>query len=187
MRRQKSNTTIWNRNFTLLLLANICVSTSFHMISTTMAKYCIEIGTTEAMAGTIVGIFSIASLCIRPFCGSIIDARNKKHIYLASLGLLVAVMALYGTAVNMGVLGALRFLHGFGFGFATTTGLAMASETAPEGRVGSALGMYGIASSVATALAPNLGLAVAGAKGFPAMFLTAAVITVAACILALPV
>ena len=168
---------IWTRTFILLLIANIFLSTSFHMISTTMTMYCLEIVSSEATAGFVVGIFSVASLLIRPFCGPLIDAKSKKTIYLASLVLLTLTVFAYSYAADVVVLSILRFIHGFGFGFATTTSLAMASASAPAGKSASCLGTYGIASSVATAIAPNLGISIANAYGFPVMFRIASLLS----------
>lgn len=75
-----SRKSIWNKTFLLLLLANICIATSFYMLNTTLAKHAASLGSSSAAAGFVSGIFSVSSLLARPFCGPLVDRLNRKKI-----------------------------------------------------------------------------------------------------------
>ena len=62
-------------------------------------------------------------------------------------------------------------MHGIGWGLTTTANSTIAAEALPEDKLGRGIGIFGIASSLASAVAPNLGLQIVEAFGFFAMFL----------------
>ena len=168
--------TIWNRDFILLLSVNTFVFISMHMLSTTIAKFSMSLSGGEALAGLVAGVFSVTSIAVRPICGSLIDRKGKKGLYLASLAVMLLSMLGYSVSVNSGMLIAFRLLHGVGWGFATTIGMTMAANTAPSGKIGEATSIYGLANVLAMALAPNLGAFLSEGFGFHAMFLGSAAV-----------
>ena len=68
---------LWNRQYVLILLVNTLNAFSFYMIATMLSKYLVNIGTTVAMAGFIVGLFSLTSLFCRPFSGVMADRLSN--------------------------------------------------------------------------------------------------------------
>jgi len=170
--------TIWNKDFILLLIVNAFVFISMHMLSTTIAKFSMMLSGTESVAGMVVGSFSICSIIARPVSGNLIDQKNKKKIYMLSLVIILAGILGYSISKSNIMLVLFRLVHGVGWGFATTIGMAIASDTAPEEKVGECVSVYGLANVLAMALAPNLGLIISEKFGYPAMFLTAAAFVV---------
>ena len=174
--------TIWNRDFILLLAANAFVFVSMHMLSTTIANYAMELSGTEMMAGLIAGAFSITSIVVRPICGNLIDRKKKKSLYLLSVAVIFVSMLGYSISGTNAMLLAFRLLHGIGWGFATTIGMTMATNTAPESKIGEAASVYGLANVLAMAVAPNLGAFLSGNFSYRVMFLGAAVVVACALI-----
>lgn len=172
--------TIWNRDFILLLSTNAFVFISMHMLSTTIAKYAMTLQGTAAVAGLIAGAFSITSIVVRPICGNLIDRRKKKTLYLASIFVIFLSMLGYSVSTTNVMLLVFRLLHGVGWGFATTIGMTMATNTAPEGKIGEASSVYGLANVLAMAVAPSLGSYLSENYGYRVMFLAAAVVVACA-------
>ena len=168
--------TIWNKDFILLLSVNAFVFIGMHMLSTTIAKYALTLQGTETVAGLIAGAFSITSLIVRPICGSLIDRKKKKNLYMFSMITILVSMLGYSISNTNLMLLCFRLLHGVGWGFATTIGMTMAANTAPEGKIGEASSVYGLANVLAMALAPSLGTFLNENYGYRAMFLGGAVI-----------
>jgi len=167
---------IWNKDFILLLTVNAFVFISMHMLSTTIAKFSMSLSGAEAMAGVVAGIFSVSSIIVRPICGNLIDRKKKKRLYLFSMVVILISMLGYSVSAHNAVLIFFRLLHGVGWGFATTIGMTMAANTAPEEKIGECTSVYGLANVLAMALSPNLGSYLSGNFGYRVMFLGAAVI-----------
>jgi MFS family permease len=74
----------------------------------------------------------------------------------------------------------LQVVRGFGWGSLTANANTMAGELAPPGRRGEALGLYTAAGSLALAVSPVVGLAIARQSGYSAVLWTAAGLTLGA-------
>ena len=65
-----------------------------------------------------------------------------------------------------------RMLHGASLAFSNTTTATIATDIIPKPRFAEGMGMFGLATALATACAPALGLALMEKCGFTALFLT---------------
>ena len=88
---------LWTYQYTVLVLANTLNSFGFYMITTILSTYLTEVGITLSAAGVIVGMFSVTSLVIRPFCGILSDRANKIKLLLISF--LLASMGTIGYSI----------------------------------------------------------------------------------------
>ena len=88
------NAGLWNRKYIFLIVENVLICFSFYMITTILTTYLVGIGISMSWAGTVVGLFSITSLIIRPFTGYITDNYNKK--YLLVYGCFFVAIAIAG-------------------------------------------------------------------------------------------
>lgn len=80
------------------------------------------------------------TMILRPLTGKWMDEWNRKKIVLFSLALFMLCTALYPLVHQYAFLLGLRFLHGIGFGMATTAAGAVAIELVPERRKGEGIG-----------------------------------------------
>jgi len=165
--------TIWNRNFTTIFIVNIFTALSFHILTPTLPKYTLSLGFSSDIAGMVVTMFTITAIIIRVFAGRILDNRKKRGILIISLILISAVILGYSKSATITALIVFRLLHGIGWGLTTTANSTIAAEALPEDKLGRGIGIFGIASSLASAIAPNLGLQLAETFGFFVMFLIA--------------
>ena len=179
--------TIWNRDFILLLAVNAFVFISMHMLSTTIANFTMSLNGTETLAGIVAGVFSVSSLLSRPVCGVLVDRMKKKILYLGSLAVIFVSLLGYSISGTITMAILFRLLHGVGWGFATTIGMTMAADTAPESKIGECTSVYGLANVLAMAVAPNLGNYLSSKYNYSVMFLSGAAAVFVALMLLLPV
>jgi len=162
--------TIWTRNFTTIFIVNNFNALSFHILTPTLPKYTLSLGFSSDIAGMIITMFTITSIMIRVFAGRILDNRKKRGILIASLILISAAIIGYSRSASVTALIFFRLLHGIGWGLTTTANSTIAAEALPKDKLGRGIGIFGIGSSLASAIAPNLGLQIVENYSFSAMF-----------------
>ena len=169
-----------NRGYISLFLINLIVSVSFSMVSTTVFLYVTEIGATAAVAGSVVGILSIASLCMRPFTGILSDRMERRRLLMLSQ--LVIALAMLGCSFSRSVplLMFFRILHGIGFSVATTVTMAFVAMTIPRDRMTQGMGYFALGQTAATAVAPGIGLYLGEHFGYASTLRSASLILVCA-------
>ena len=135
-----STSKIWNREYTVLFLVNLIVSTSFYMVSTALSKHLVGLGMTVTVTGSIVGVMSFASMLTRPVSGWISDRLNQKWLLSGALAVNFVCVLGYGAATTVAVFIFLRILHGIAFGLVTTVTMVLVSSFIPVGRMGEGMG-----------------------------------------------
>ena len=93
---QAKKETIWTRNFSLLFITNIVAYIGQSMLNTLLQIYAEDLGASSSLIGTIVGIFSVTALLLRPFTGSAIDSLNKKHLLVGAMSVITVAIFGYG-------------------------------------------------------------------------------------------
>lgn len=153
-----SDDRLWNVCYITLFFVNLLVSMTLYMTNTLMAGFLAGKNIAVVSVGNILGIMSIASMCIRPFSGFVCDYFSRKRLLLCFLGLYMIVMLGYGFSSSISVFYVLRVLQGISFSIVTTVTMAYISEFIPESRIGEGLGYFGIGQSLAAAVGPGIGL-----------------------------
>lgn len=174
---------LWTRDFVLLVVSNLALFISFQMLMPTLPVYVQRLGGSDAVIGLVTGVFTIASVAIRPVTGLALDRWGRRGLLLAGLALFILSVLGYDWALAVPLLLAARFIHGFGWGVSSTAYGTVATDVIPPSRLGEGMGYYGLAGTLAMAVAPALGLYIVGARGFSALFVTSAVLAVAALVL----
>jgi MFS family permease len=131
-------------------------------------------------------VFGIIGVVVLPVVVRLVDLRGGKGLMLVGTALLLATMLLFGQAHGASSLFLLRVLHGIGWAAFSTASSALVALIAPTSRRGEAMGYFGMSTSVAMAVAPAIGLAIAH-KGYPLLFLASAGLVLAAGMSTLPV
>jgi predicted MFS family arabinose efflux permease len=174
-----------NHAYVSLFLINLIVSASFYMVSTTISLYVSDFGATAAVAGTVVGVLSIASMCVRPFSGILSDRFNRKRLLTLSLAGISVAMAGCALTQSIPLLIAFRILHGLSFSVATTVTMALVAGTVPKRQMTQGLGYFAVGQTITSAFAPSLGIWLGEGYGYPVTFLCAAALVLLASGLAL--
>jgi MFS family permease len=137
--------------------------------------------------GIVIGLASIAAVATRLLSARAIDRRGRRPFALGGLALFATATALLPLAASLGALLALRAVQGVGWGLATTAIASLVADLAPADRRGEAIGIWGLAPTVAMALGPAAGGGLVRLGGAPAAFLGTAALFLIALGLVVPI
>ena len=132
-----------------------------------------------------MGIFSLASLAVRPLVGWSADRFGRRPLLVGGSLLTVAALLLHLPATGLPLFIAARALLGVGEACFLVAGLAAGGDLAPPRRIGEALSLLSLSIYVGVAVGPVIGETLLGAGGYPAVWVGAAVLAAVAAGLAL--
>ena len=150
------------------------------MIATLISSYGVELGASLTAAGTLVGIYSLSALLIRPFGGYATDILDKRMMCVFSTVMICVAMTGYAVAPGIRTMFLVRILHGAAFGVSGTANMALLCDYVPSKRLAEGLGYYGLGQVLSQVCGPSLGLAVKNRLGYRALFGIIALMTVLA-------
>jgi predicted MFS family arabinose efflux permease len=177
------NEKLWNKHYILVLLINTLNAFSFFMVITILSKYLVNIGTTITMAGFIVGLFSITSLCFRPLSGIMADRISNVTLLKWSNILMGVGLLGFTITTQIPLLIVFRIINGIGFALSGTSQITLASRYIPKDKMGEGIGYLGLGMVLGSAVAPGIGLAIAEEFGMKITFLISAAFTLIAFII----
>ena len=180
---QSQQVKLWNKDFILIIVINFLVFMNHLMILSTFPFYIEYLGGSEAVAGFAAALFSIIAVVFRPFIGWMVDNGKKKIILIIGLCGMALMPIGYLVFATLYLAFVCRMLHGASLAFSNTSTSTIATDIIPKPRFAEGMGMFGLATALATAVAPALGLALMDYMGFTMLFLFAAVSIVIALIL----
>ena len=180
---QSQQVKLWNKDFILIIVINFLVFMNHLMILSTFPFYIEYLGGSEAVAGFAAALFSIIAVVFRPFIGWMLDNGKRKIILIIGLCGMALMPIGYPVFATLYLAFVCRMLHGASLAFSNTSTSTIATDIIPKPRFAEGMGMFGLATALATAVAPALGLALMDYMGFTMLFLFAAVSIVIALIL----
>ena len=172
----KGEPKLWTRNLVLIILVNLCVFTNHIMSLSTFPFYIQSLGGTEAVAGICAAAFSFVAVIIRPFVGWWLDNGVRRAALVAGLVLMGLAPLGYVFVPVLSVAIAIRMMHGVGLSFSNSTTATVASDVICRPRFAEGMGYFGMATALASAIAPALGLSLMEGFGFNVLYAVAAVI-----------
>ena len=172
----KGEPKLWTRELVLIILVNLCVFTNHIMSLSTFPFYIQSLGGTEAVAGICVAAFSFVAVIIRPFVGWWLDNGVRRAALVAGLVLMGLAPLGYVFVPVLSVAIAIRMVHGVGLSFSNSTTATVASDVICRPRFAEGMGYFGMATALASAIAPALGLSLMEGFGFNVLYAVAAVI-----------
>ncbi|WP_214483654.1 MFS transporter [Bacillus sp. SM2101] len=175
---------LWTKDFIFLSLSNLFMFGSFYMLLPTLPLFIVDsLQGEEKHVGLIIGLFSAAQIFSRPLTGRWLDYYSRKHVFLLARILFALCMFFYLGIASLFVFFLLRFVHGFGFGMATTASGTIASDIIPQERRAEGMGYYSTFASIAMIVGPFLGLVLLQAYDFYAMFLICTLLSITSFVL----
>lgn len=156
---------------------------SVSMLVPTLPLYVRSLGGDPVEIGLVVGSFSLGVLVVRPWVGHALDSRGRRPLLMLG-SLLVAVMSpLYIWLTALGLLIAVRVVHGMGLSAFTGASTTLVTDLSPPDRRTEFLGYLSTSSILAFALGPLIGIEIAERWGYPALFaaITACALASLAC------
>ena len=172
----KGEPKLWTRNLVLIILVNLCVFTNHIMSLSTFPFYIQSLGGTEAVAGICAAAFSFVAVIIRPLVGWWLDNGVRRAALVAGLVLMGLAPLGYVFVPVLSVAIAIRMMHGVGLSFSNSTTATVASDVICRPRFAEGMGYFGMATALASAIAPALGLSLMEGFGFNVLYAVAAVI-----------
>lgn len=172
----KGEPKLWTRDLVLIILVNLCVFTNHIMSLSTFPFYIQSLGGTEAVAGICAAAFSFVAVIIRPFVGWWLDNGVRRAALIAGLILMGLAPLGYVFVPVLSVAIAVRMLHGVGLSFSNSTTATVASDVICRPRFAEGMGYFGMATALASAIAPALGLSLMEGFGFNVLYAVAAAI-----------
>ena len=165
---------LWTRDLVLIILVNLCVFTNHIMSLSTFPFYIQSLGGSEAIAGICAAAFAFVAVIIRPFVGWWLDNGVRKVALVVGLLLLGAAPLGYVFVPILSMSIAFRMLHGIGLSFSNSTTATVASDVICRPRFAEGIGYFGMATALASAIAPALGLSLMEGFGFGTLYAVAA-------------
>ncbi len=165
---------IWTRAFTLHWAGYFLMAVSFYFLVPTLPIFAVQrLGARDSEVGYLIGVYTLASVTIRPFAGYVLDAVGRKAVYLTALAAFALLNATYALVGGLGAFLVLRGLHGFSWGTTTSAGGTIAADMVPESRRSEGLGYFGLTMPLAMALGPSTGLLLIDDGTFGVLFFAA--------------
>ena len=177
--------TIWNSTFIAVFIANCFQNLGQHMMNSLVPKYANTLGAATWLVGFVSSMFAVTALAIRPFSSPASDSFSKKKLLVFAEVLFMVAMFGYSISNNIGMVIGFRLLHGIGSGIAAPLCLALASNSLPEDKMGSGIGIFSVGQAISQAIGPTMGLSLQQSIGFKPTFAIGGGIMIVALILAL--
>ena len=173
---------LWTRDLVLIILVNLCVFTNHIMSLSTFPFYIQELGGSEAVSGACAALFSLVAVVVRPFVGWWLDNGARRAVLVVGLLGLALAPAGYVAVPMLSAALAFRMVHGAALSFSNSTTATVASDVICKERFAEGMGFFGMATALASAIAPALGLELMG-FGFNVLYGAAAAISIVALVL----
>jgi MFS family permease len=168
-----------------LWLASFSLFFSFFLLLSTLPLFLRRLGASDAAIGVIMGGFAITSMLLRPWTGWAADRWGRRPFMLAGAAVFLLAPLGYGLSSGVPALVAVRLLHGAGMALYPTAATALVADVAPPARRGEFLGLFGAAGSIAMAIGPIAGVALATRRGFAGLFVASGAMALVALLLTL--
>ncbi len=170
-----SPTTIWNRAFISIFIANGMMYLGMQMVNTLVAKYANSLGASGTVVGLVSSIYALSALCMKVISGPAIDSFDRRHILMGAM--FIMGLSYFGLSVSHTVpmLLLFRIMQGFGQAFSATCCLAIASDALPTEKLSSGIGIFSMALAACQAIGPTVALSLYSRIGYNLTFAVSAI------------
>ena len=162
---------IFTRDFTFVFFTQILISFIIYLLIPTLPIYLSRSGSNEIETGVLIGIFFVAALVLRPFIGRALSKTPEKKFMMIGASLYAITSISYLFAPPFWPFLFVRVFQGIGFAFFHTASYTLAANISPEAHRGQSLSFIYMASTIAGALAPPLGIFLINQVSFTLLFL----------------
>ncbi len=178
---------LWTRDFVRIAIVNFFLFLGFQILLPVLPVYAAKLGGGDTWAGLVVGVYTFSSVLMRPVAGRLLDQKGRKPIFILGLAVFIICTLMYQWALAIWMLLALRFIHGFGWGTASTAASTIASDFIPKKRFAEGMGYFGLTGTLAMALGPAIGLALMSGYGFTTVVNISVLVVLVSLLITLPV
>ena len=163
---------LFNKNYLCLCAANFLFFFSFYLLLPVLPFFIKEqFQSGNAVVGTVISCYTLATLVVRPFSGYMMDTFKRKPLYVLALAIFTAVFCGYPFATSITILIVIRVLHGLAFGLTSVGGNTLVIDVVPSEHRGEGIGYFGVANTIAMEVGPMTGLFVYDHFSYNAIFM----------------
>jgi len=168
---------LWTKDFIIVSLTNFFLYFIHYLLIASITVFTADkFHASASMSGLAAGIFIIGMLFGRLYSGKYIDSVGRKKILYTGIIFSAIAILLYFTVTNLSLLLAVRFVHGIGFGIASTATGTIVSSLIPDERRGEGTGYYALSTTIASAMGPFFGIFMNQHLGFKMNFVICTVL-----------
>ena len=118
----------------------------------------LDLGGSKAVAGLFLGMLTYASALSAPITGALADRIGKRRMLLITSFAIAGISLAYAASRNYWLPLVLAFFHGLFWSGLLSASAAYMTEVIPESRRAEGIGYWGMATMLATAVSPGVGL-----------------------------
>ena len=169
---------LWTAPFIKIMSANTLSSICSSMIIQALPLYVMELGSSEAVAGLIMGIYTIASLVCRPFFGNMVDTRGRQSVLIIGVIIILTTCFSFSLTSIVAVILFIRGVQGAGYSAFSTAAGTIVADVLPQNRLSEGIGYYGVSFNIASSFGPALMLFMRDHLGYKSIFFATGAISI---------
>lgn len=163
---------LFNKNYLCLCAANFLFFFSFYLLLPVLPFFIQQnFQASNSVVGAVISCYTLATICVRPFSGYMMDTFRRKPLFLMALSIFAAVFCGYLFSATITTLVIVRILHGLSFGLSSVGGNTLVIDVVPSEKRGEGIGYFGVANNIAMAVGPMVGLFVYERYSFDVIFI----------------
>jgi MFS family permease len=172
-----------SKDYILAWAMSFLLSTSFYLFMVSTSGYAINsFGVSTALAGLSTSIAVLSAIITRLIAGRVIFRVGCIRTLIIGFISNLALSMCYFFVNGIGLLIAVRLVHGLCLGVASTSIFTVGSVLIPKSKSGVGMGYFSLSTTLGTALGPFLAAALNRSGSYIPLFTTTAIIAVlAAC------
>lgn len=186
MNKKEKEIKLWNKDFIIIIIINFLVFLNHLMVLSTFPMFIKNVlGGSDSISGACVTLFCVIGVLCRPVVGWMLDNGKRRTILVVGI-ILMAFMPigyLVASSLVMSLVLAIicRMAHGVALACSNTSTSTIASDIIPKQRFSEGMGMFGMATALATAVAPAIAERLintgnTGKQNFNILFIVSAVV-----------
>ncbi len=168
---------ILTRNFCFSFLSMFSIAMVMYMLMGTITDYVSNFGTNAAIAGFVSGVYVVGGMFSRLYSGHGLDKFGWKRLANIFSVIHFGACCFYPFISSLPLLIIVRFIHGIGFGAASSAIATIGMSVLPQSRFGEAAGYLMMATTISVGLGPFLGGYVYDSLGNSACFVLAIIMS----------
>ena len=150
---------LWTKQYLLVIVTNFLLYVVYYQLMLWTTSYAMHIWKADVSeAGLAAGLFIISALVARLLAGHFIDGLGRGFVLRCGTALYAASMLLYFFITSMLEFEAIRVVHGFAYGLASTAASTIVATIIPLKRQGEGIGYFTLGVTIASAIGPFLGI-----------------------------
>lgn len=122
-----------------------------------ITPFALELGASEFMAGIVVAMYSLFNMVGNIAGGYMSDKFGRRNTLLFGMIMQIFFVLIYTTTPSIGILLAVRAIHGFSSGLLTPAAFSLIADISRKSAIGKSMALTGVAIGTAAILGPAAG------------------------------